>query len=57
MEYIPNNWFNSKHVNQENVNHDAHDLFHNGFLFKRHRINKNNINWLCKTGHCADLSL
>ena len=29
MEYVPNNWF--KHVNLENLNHDAHDLFHNGY--------------------------
>ncbi|CAF0884641.1 unnamed protein product, partial [Brachionus calyciflorus] len=53
MEYVPNNWFNSKHINLENLNHDAHDLLHNGFLFKRQRINKNTINWLCKTGGCS----
>ncbi|CAF0936932.1 unnamed protein product [Brachionus calyciflorus] len=36
-----------------NPNHDAHDLCLNGYLFKRQRINKNSINWLCKIPLCS----
>jgi hypothetical protein len=52
IKYIPNNRFNVKLLNQSNPNHDGHDLCYNGILFKRHRINKNSINWLCKNSNC-----
>ncbi|CAF1044124.1 unnamed protein product [Brachionus calyciflorus] len=50
--YLPNYWFTSEKVNQENQNHDCMDLCLNGYLYKRQRINKNSINWLCKTSGC-----
>ncbi|CAF1032466.1 unnamed protein product [Brachionus calyciflorus] len=52
IEYIPNNRFNSTLLNQANLNHDGHDVCYNGLLFKRQRINKNSINWLCKVINC-----
>ncbi|RNA05971.1 hypothetical protein BpHYR1_052413 [Brachionus plicatilis] len=48
IEYIPNNWFNKAVMEKKNPNHDAHDLCLNGYLFKRQRVNKKSINWLCK---------
>ncbi|CAF1126652.1 unnamed protein product, partial [Brachionus calyciflorus] len=53
IEYVENNWFNKKIKESENLNHDAHDLCLNGILFKRQRINKNSINWLCKVPNCS----
>ena len=50
--YLPNNWYSSEKLDQENKNHDGMDLCLNGYLFKRQRINKNSINWLCKTSGC-----
>ncbi|CAF1038608.1 unnamed protein product [Brachionus calyciflorus] len=50
--YIPNTWFSSDKINDKDSNHDCMDLCYDGYLFKRHRINKNSINWLCKTNGC-----
>jgi hypothetical protein len=52
IEYVPNNWYNNSVQQKDNPNHDAHDLCYEGFLFKRQRINKNSINWLCKVPIC-----
>ena len=49
FEYRPNNTFKPEHDSTANTNHDGHDLFCDGFLLKRHRINSNgSINWICK---------
>jgi hypothetical protein len=53
IEYIPNNWFSKTVMDKENPNHDAHDLCLNGYLFKRQRVNKKSINWLCKVKGCS----
>ncbi|RNA20979.1 hypothetical protein BpHYR1_012951 [Brachionus plicatilis] len=53
IKYIPNNWFKKSIIELENPNYDAHDLCLNGYLFKRHRINKKSINWLCKSTNCS----
>lgn len=52
ISYIPNTWFSSDKINDIDTNHDCMDLCYDGYLFKRHRINKNSINWLCKTNGC-----
>lgn len=52
IEYVENNWFNKVVSENSNPNHDAHYLCLDGYFFKRHRINKNTINWLCKVPLC-----
>ncbi|CAF1076776.1 unnamed protein product [Brachionus calyciflorus] len=39
-------------LDSSNPYHDAYDLFLNGYLFKKQRLNKNGINWLCKIKSC-----
>ncbi|CAF1135550.1 unnamed protein product, partial [Brachionus calyciflorus] len=52
ITFLPNTWFNSEIKANENLDHNGMDLCFNGYLFKRHRINKNSINWICKVNGC-----
>jgi hypothetical protein len=61
-EYKPNNTYKpSEHdlrlVNalgeRKNESYSGHDVLCQDFFFKRHRINKNSINWRCKHPQCS----
>lgn len=52
VEYLYNNTYKEEFDKDGNPKKQGLDLLIEGFLFKKHRYNKNSINWLCKHEEC-----
>ena len=53
--YITNNTYKPEFEKQNsNSAKDGLDVMLENYLFSRHRVNKNSINWLCKHSKCPD---